>query len=218
MTYPHRFLRLVASGTLYDVETFSWGLSLAPDFPSDPAPSAVPQGVIDAVVDFHTDASITHAQAKLTMLKLNEIGEDGRYASDADTVLHEFETPVAGAITSYSPAQCATAITLATAKTRGRASKGRFYIPTGKMPASNGLLSTTDQGQIASAATAMLNALHVALPGWRVAVMSNIGTGDSEFVTNVRVGRVVDTMRSRRRNLPEEYYDGVTLAAAAGGA
>lgn len=216
MVYPVSFLRLAVIGTLYGTETFTYSLSLRPDFDApDFPPSVVPQGVIDAVVDFHTDPqhSLTGTAAALTMIKLNEIGPNGRYANQGETVQHEFETPVPGVGVSIHPPQTAVAVTLRTAKRRGRAHAGRFYVPMlGQSVGSDGRMTNGSQFGLAAAATAFLDELQTALAGYRVAVLSNIGTGEVESVTHVAVGRVVDTMRSRRTSLDEDYLDGEPLA------
>lgn len=214
MAYPASFLRLAVIGTLYEVESFTWTLSLGRNFSTDPAPDVVPQGVIDAVTTFHTAAEVsTGANARLTTIKLNEIGTDGRYVSDGDTVQHDFETPVPGVGTSNLPAQIANAVTLRTAAQRGRASSGRFYYPaTGRVVGSDGRLSAATAGAIAADATALLNSLNAALPGFQVGVFSSIGTGIWRPVTHVEVGRVLDTMRSRRRSIEEERVAGAPLA------
>lgn len=213
MPYPMPFLRMVVSGTLYNTDIFSWSVAFAPDFPPGPLvpPAEVPQGVIDAVTAFH-NTSLHSAQARLTMIKLNEIGKDGRYTNQGDTVLHEFETSVPGVSAATPPPQTALAITLRTNKRRGRAHAGRFYTPLPGYSLSNGMLSAANQQAAVTAATTMLEAVTAALPvGYAPAVMSDIGTGKSEVVRYVSVGRVLDTIRSRRNAFTEQYVDGPPL-------
>lgn len=214
MAYSQPFLRLAVIGTLYEVESFTWTLSLRQNFPSEDYPEVVPQGVIDAVTTFHTASEVsTGAGARLTTIKLNKIGTDGRYVSQGDTVQHDFEPSIPGVGTSNLPAQIANVVTLRTAAQRGRASSGRFYYPaTGRAVQSDGRLSAGAALAIAADATALLNGLNAALPGWKVAVMSSIGTGYARDVTHVEVGRVYDTMRSRRRSMEEERQAGPPLA------
>lgn len=214
MAYQTNFLRLAVIGTLYGVESFTWTLSLRPVNFGNAAPDVVPQGVIDAVTTFHTAPEVAAgAGARLTTIKLNEIGTDGRYVSDGDTVQHDFETSIPGVGTSNLPAQIANVVTLRTAAQRGRASSGRFYYPaTGRVVSSDGRLSAATAAAVAVDATTLLNSLNAALPDWQVAVMSSIGTGTTRPVTHVEVGRVLDTMRSRRRSLEEERAVGLPLA------
>lgn len=211
--YPTSFLRLVCSGTLYgSLETFSFSLALARNFEGGSVvPDEVPQGVIDACTKFFATGGMINPDAKLSMIKLNLIGTDGRYESDSETVLHELVPPVAGAAGYGTPPQIALAISLRTAKSRGRAHAGRFYIPSGHTVGSNGQITQLQVDTVVAAATTFLEELAAALPGWRPYVMSNIGTGARNEVTHVSVGRVLDTIRSRRRSIPEGYVDGPPL-------
>lgn len=214
MAYPTSFLRFVAIGTLYQSETFSWSCSFARNFPEDnDGPDVIPQGVIDAAAAFHASDAYTGVNARLTALKLNLIGTNGRYVSQADTVQHEFEAPVPGLGSPGMPPQSALAVTLRTEARRGRANSGRFYLPKlGGTLQGDGRIAETQAADIAVAATTFLDAMHVALPGWRAAVMSDIGEGTMRFVTHVEVGRVVDTIRSRRTSLDEDRQVGQPLA------
>lgn len=218
MAYPQNFFRLVCSGTLVGSETFSYGISLRKEFTTGSAPDEVPAGVVDAVTAFHSNANLgIGSQAVLTTIKFNEIDVDGRYANSGETVLHELDPGVAGTGNTSMPPQVALAITLRTAKTRGRAHAGRFYIPriAGAID-SDGRLSAALAAQTAGIATTFLDSLNTALEGIaRVAVLSDVGLGAVNDVTHVEVGRVLDTMRSRRRSLDEDRQAGEPLAPAA---
>lgn len=215
MAYPTTFLRLVVIGTLYGSETFTWSLALRRNFTPNPVvPDEVPAGVIEAVTDFHTATGMNLGSAAvLTAIKLNEIGEDGRYVSQGDTVMHEFATGVPGTGTSVHPSQCAVAVTLRTNIKRGRASSGRFYLPKlASAVGSDGRMPVAEAQQIATNATTFLTDLQAAMDGaWSPAVMSNIGTGASQAITLVECGRVVDTIRSRRTSLEEDRQPGTPL-------
>lgn len=215
MAYPTSFLRLVVIGTLYGSETFTWSLALRRNFDPDAVvPAEVPQGVVDAVTNFHTaTGNNLGAQAVLTAIKLNEIGTDGKYVSQGDTVMHEFVTGVPGGGTSVHPSQCAVAVTLRTAIKRGRASSGRFYLPKlASAVGSDGRMTAPEAQQIAQNATTFLTDLQTALnDDWQPAVMSNIGTGASQGITLVECGRVIDTIRSRRTSLEEDRQPGTPL-------
>lgn len=90
----------------------------------------------------------------------------------------------------------------------------------------DGRLSATDAGGVAASLTTFIQALNSALvypsnvtmetPQPRVVVSSGgsvkQGIPPANYaVTSVRVGRVFDTMRSRRRNQVEEYVAGPTI-------
>lgn len=215
MAYPVPFLRLVVAGTLFSTEQFAFSLSLMRNFSNAPAPSTVPQGVIDAVATYFQDpATQTGANAVLTSIKLNEIGPNGRYLDPSATVLHEFDPGLPGVGTANLPPQCAVAVTLRTAARRGLANTGRFYLPhVTNGPSNDGrLLAGAAQG-IATSTTTFLNSLRTALgDDFIPAVASDTREGQVRAVTHVEVGRVVDTIRSRRSSLDEDRQVGEPLA------
>lgn len=213
MVYAAPFLRLVVIGKLYQLEDFSFSMSLinAAGGAAPPTPSVVPPEIVTAVQTLFSTIRMS-SQAKVSMIKLNEIGVDGRYVGD-DTVFHEFIPPVgAGANTGVAP-QISYVVGLQTAATRGRASRGRFYLP---LPAdnvdpANGTLSTASQAAWKAAVDPFLSAVNGALAGWTLGVVSNIGPGTQRGVTHARYGRVLDTMRSRRDKFAESYIEGTSL-------
>lgn len=216
MTYPLPFLRLVVSGTLFTSESFSFGISLINDFGTGEAPLEVPQGVIDA-----TEAYIARPTTKLsnaavlTTIKLNEIGTDGRYTSATDTVLAEVNPTVAGALGIQTPPQIALAVTLRTGARRGLAASGRYYLPSPILAlAATGVLDAADVLGVRDSSVTWLNEVNAALPGWDVGVVSDVGVGAQRAVTGVQVGRVYDTIRSRRTSLREQYGDLAPLTGA----
>lgn len=216
MTYANPFLRLVFGGPLFTVEEWSCSLALIEEEPGGehPAyPETVPQGVIDAVTAFIVSGLIS-SDAKLGWIKLNPIGTDGRYMTN-QTVRWDDATPAAGTgNTGYIP-QTALVVSLQTGFARGYAHSGRFYLPVPDVyPAADGVVAEATITPYVTAATTFLEALNTALTGFRVGVVSNVGTGAEREVTNVRVGRVLDTMRSRRTKIPETYAIGATLAGA----
>lgn len=212
--YPANFLRLVASGPLFGgVEQFSFSLSLGRDFDSDAeAPEEVPQAVIDAVTTFFQAPGVIGNRASLDLIKLNEIGRDGRYVSQSETVLAEISPPVVPSTSSPHAPQVALAISLMTSAARGRASRGRFYIPTpAVVVGDDARISSANAETVAAAATEFITDLNAAMPGWRVGVFSNIGDGQWRPVTRVRVGRVLDTIRSRRASIDEAPVSGTDI-------
>jgi hypothetical protein len=207
MTYAQPFLRLVVAGDLYGVEQFSFSMSLINDFGSAPdAPDEVPAGVISAVTDYFAGLPISGA-AVLRYIKLNLIGTNGRYVSESETVVHDFTVPYPKGSGAGSPApQLALAVSLGTARARGRAHAGRFYLPTPSVSlGADGRIDAALTDGIAVETVEFFANLHAALPGWEVGVTSDLGTGAQFPVTHVRVGRVLDTIRSRRTSLDEDY-------------
>nr|CRY96819.1 hypothetical protein [uncultured prokaryote] len=217
MAYSEPFLRLVAIGSIYGAEEFSFSMSLVSNVDGAQAPDEVPQGVIDAFTAFwatvDSGAGLISSDARLETLKLNEIGTNGRYTSQT-TVLYDYPSPIAGASGLTPPAQVALAISLVTPIRRGRAARGRFYLPLPGFPVlgsgggvtTPGAFSAGHQVAAANAAAALLNDINDAVDGYAVGVTSDIGLGTQQIVTDVRVGQIYDTIRSRRNKLPENYY------------
>lgn len=212
MAYPKNFLRLVMAGSLYANERWSTSLSLIPNFAGNPSagPTEVPEAVIEAASDFIQSGRI-YSFVRLDTIKLNLIGPDGKYVDPDDTVEHTFETPVAGGQSGTIPPQIALAATLRTGSRRGLANAGRIYIPgpTGNCDAS-GRLSETDAAAHAAHVADLINDLNVALDEFVVGVASNVRGGAMRAVERVEVGRVFDTIRSRRTSLPEDRVESLT--------
>lgn len=214
MVYPGNFIRLVASGTLYGAETFSFGLSIIPNFTSidDPDPADYIDDVATAVGTYFNTVGVDNS-ASLTLLKLNMIGPNGRYVSDDETVQYEYDPPVTGNGSGNPAPQVALAISLMTDRARGRAHMGRFYLPVPSAPlAEDGRITVALATLFATGTTTLLDNINAAMPtNWDVGVASDVGTGAFEPVRRVRVGRVLDTIRSRRRSLDEAYVVGPDL-------
>lgn len=206
MVYNHPFLRLVVAGTLYDVDEFSWSLSFLDVQGSANPPTAVPPAVIAAVSAFHSSAGASISKmAKLTTVKLNEIGPNGKY-TNPQTVRHDYTPPVAGISGENIAPQIALAISLQTPIARGRAHAGRFYLPTPAYPPSNiGSIAPSWQDNVLNSVKTLVTALNGSLAPYQLAVMSDIGSGTHQLVTGIRCGAVLDTIRSRRNKIPEAY-------------
>lgn len=210
MTYAFPFLRLVAQGTLFTSETFAFSMSLIGDGVSPPpeGPTEVPAAIVTAFRTFWGTNGVIGNQAALRTLKLNHIGTDGRYTSDS-TVEFDFATPypVGPSLGAY-PAQVSLAVSLRTDAARGRAHAGRFYLPapSAGLQSTTGTISTSSQTVVGGAVKVLLEAINTALPEWRVGVTSKVGAGAQRPVTTVAVGAALDTIRSRRADVPESYY------------
>lgn len=218
MVYPASFHRLVLIGTQYN-ETFNTTLSIAATSGDmSPVSDALLNAIAPIVSDWWDDTGVNGPevamQAKLTSVKLNRINPEGRYA-DATTKEFIYGTPVAGnGPNVFVPAQLATVVSLRTAVERGKASKGRMFLPccTGyNVLDSTGRASSVNAQRLATGVASLIIQLNAAYsapagggtPG-RVSVMSNVGSGTKRTVTRVTAGRVPDTMRSRRSSLDED--------------
>lgn len=219
---PH--IRVTAIGRLGtpEADRFSYGFCIAPDngfialgdWHGITALQAT--DLCDSVRDFHARAATTiDSSAVLEMVKMAHIGADGKY--DDDPIHRDYSTPGGTGPNVMVLPQTALAISLGTAR-RGPSGKGRFYIP---MPgdavdAGGGFkMSTALQDQIRGSAQTMLTDVNnwpgadVVSAAWKIVVASTKGYNTK--VTGVRVGAIIDTMRSRRNKLDESYnaYVGV---------
>lgn len=222
MSYPGQFVRLVMIGTLYSNEQFNMTLSIVPSALGELGMPAVDAPTLAAVAAncsswFNSTAAGTGpsflAEHKLVSIKLNRLGTDGRYVDNL-AMEHVYPSPIAGggSAPSGKPApQLAHVVSLRTAIERGRGSKGRIYLP-GNVAiagvASDGRITAANALVGANAVKALINSLNATytLIG-KVGIASNAGTGRFEHVTRVAAGRVVDTMRSRRASLLEDYQE-----------
>lgn len=164
---------------------------------------------IESVASAFYSKGIFSSATTLDFIKFNEIDPaTGKYVSDGQVYIREVEN-VKGGSNVYTPPQLTICVTLTTNKSRGRASKGRLFLPTltGSVTQS-GQLATPARDEVATAAATYLNALNnwpgVDLP-WDSAVhiWSSVD-GSLEKVTGIEVGSVVDTQRSRRNAISEE--------------
>jgi hypothetical protein len=146
------------------------------------------------------------ASAKLTSIKLNRIDTAGHYA-DSTAMTHVYTTPVAGGGFASIPPQLSLVASLRGAAPRAAAGRGRMYFPPGTGTSSNldpdtGQVSTGTASQYATGVAALITAItaqYVAngVTGV-VGITSSVGTGAFQAADVVRVGRIIDTVRSRR--------------------
>jgi hypothetical protein len=148
----------------------------------------------------------TWVNCYLDWAKLAQIGTDGRYVGNS-----RYSTANLGSGGSSStnphPSQIARVITFDSAR-KNPTGRGRIFSP---CPAvglfSDGLPNVTATQDAATSATTLVNDLNAAVAGLtRVVVASSKGYNSA--VTGVRVGRVLDTVRSRRAQLAELYVSG----------
>lgn len=191
----------------------SWVIGLRFDYGSLGAGAGINQARLDDMrEDFKTyftngayDNSVSFTEARRY-----DIGPDGRAVGDI--LYSPLATPVRGGNASPAlPWQCSLVVSLRTAKQRGRAHAGRVYLPPmcptigedGLLEASFAQLRAT---QFAALLTSLNDPAGLQTPTEAAAVcVASKLDGSLEDVTAVRVGRVMDTMRSRRRSLQETY-------------
>lgn len=222
MSYPAPFHRLVLIGTLFN-DIFNTSLSIIPRSGTGIIGLPPAADVLPAVAAIFQSRWSTggaggglgvHVNARLTSVKLNAIGTDGRYADD-DTNEHIYTTPIPGGGSFNVPPQLATVVTLRTSAERGRASKGRMFLPVCEgfqLIETDGRAQASTATRVATATRTIFNEINAAYAAQvsgdeaigRVGVASSIGAGTFREVTRVTVGRVTDTVRSRRNRQIED--------------
>jgi hypothetical protein len=224
VTFPKPFYKLVIFGSLYN-DTWNTSLSLVPTALGEISVPAVNDLMLTAMAgavntgwwqkSLAAGGFPGIGQAYLEGIKLNRITTGGLYA-DQDAQTHIYGIPI-GANGGDHPVapQLTTVATLRTAISRGPASKGRMYLPPVAAIdslAADGRLSSAQALVVATSTKTLIEAVNGQMIGIaRVGVASNVGSGRFEHVTRVTVGRVVDTMRSRRNKQLEEP-EGVDIA------
>lgn len=144
----------------------------------------------------------------LDSVRVAEIDGLGRVKRNADGSYRQSDSTGAailgsGATSVTYPYQTAVCVSLVTARA-GATGKGRFFLPQTihQVATTDARLTSANASAIATAAKAFVNAVQTAA-GSNILVVSSKGYASN--VTAVKVGRALDTMRSRRENLPEEY-------------
>lgn len=158
-----------------------------------------------------TPAARVSPYVKLVRVTMYAVGIDGRITKDP---VEAAGVPASGTADQYlHPWQCSVVQTLV-AGTRGKGRFGRIYLPPQSYAiTSDGLI---DNG-LATTMFATNNALLTALSdkpgldaGWGLVVAGSTGpAGTLRDVTEVRMGKVADTQRRRRRSLDEAYLTAV---------
>jgi hypothetical protein len=164
---------------------------------------------------------------RLTEVKVARIGIDGTYPDNDAAYSHFYIPPIVGDFTppTGQSAQQTLCVTLTTAVPRGLASKGRVFLPPSYWykPGTDGLLVAADALKIGKSIQRLINEINANAVVGNVAIYSRgkgvaaydaahkrveytyPNPGASNVVTGVKVGRVIDTQRRRRRSLPEGY-------------
>lgn len=168
------------------------------------------EDVVTDVKNFFNSFQGFSNQHRLEFVKFNAIRPDGRYLDQERTNQANFE-PIVGSGGVHNPPQTAIVATLGTSAARGRAHAGRMFLPAIGDPAvgNDGRITVAKAQQVADLVAVFLNNLNN-WPGFdgvttpEVNIMSKLD-GSHRKVNHVRVGRVLDTMRSRRSGLSEGY-------------
>lgn len=169
-------------------------------------------GVTSAITDLLATAGGMFSDACLcTEWRAYVIGTNGRMEGNP---MIEVLTPpgVGGTATKKYPPQIALAVTLV-ADNRGPARFGRFFLPGVNLPMDNDhRLTVSNATNVAEAVTTFLKDISDAIDlpltvsSSTALNISSLQGGVKQAVDHVEVGRVYDTLRSRRRQLLEERH------------
>lgn len=148
-----------------------------------------------------------NAEFAFTGVKAALIQPNGQYPPDSQP-MYSTGSVGYGAVTSgpYYPLQVSCAGTLVTTALRGRASKGRMYLPpiAGLLQASDFRWPATSCNQRAATLAAAISGMNSVMGGL-AQVMSRVGDGETHSITGVKVGNRADIQRSRDDQVPESY-------------
>jgi hypothetical protein len=194
------------------------------EFPGDSS------GGSQAIVDYYSAKVVSHFQhadsgygtnARLKWVKMNVIGPDGRRVNQLTTWRKDQAGNGALAPSqSQGPITNSLVVTFLTDAARGRASRGRVFIPHPAVTVSAATayrVSTADQTRFANQWSAFLTSLADAegidQPNALVAVViSELETpGLRRTITRAQVGNFIDYMGSRRNRLREVRVNGAAV-------
>jgi hypothetical protein len=165
--------------------------------------------VAAAISAFHTrDKTNLGSGAKLSFVKCNAIGVEGRYLDGSGSNQAIFaDLPGAGTSAQTFPNQVALAVTLTTGFTRGAAHKGRFYLPLfNSTLGTDGLIPATNAQLVSESVDTLISDVNAVDANFEMAIFSRRPSGPgNRRVTGNLVGRALDTQRRRRRALVENY-------------
>lgn len=207
-TAPHKLLTI--SGALFTgtLERWSFGMRFLENSGITPPTQAMVDATVTPLTTFWSSAVTIGQLHSLDTAKLAQIGTDGKYPPGHVPSIHTFSPALfpPGTNGTGLPGQVSMAVGFTTSQPRGRAHAGRIYLPpTSMMVGSDGRWTTTQAIGAANAVRTLVNALNGITGMGFLTVMSDLGTGTSWNVTGIRVGRVPDTIRRRRRQLVEGY-------------
>lgn len=200
------------AGTPWEQFSYRVNLSLPPDFVTGDAQMNRFQDMANDVQAFHLNPACRIGQAAiLREVKVAEIGPLGTYLSNP--VSFFMDQPGGGAASIQHAPQVALAVSLGTAR-RGPTGKGRFYLPLPifGLNSADGRIAAADAQAVAQAVRDFVANLNNApgIDGVAPKVTVASSKGYNTDVTEVRVGRTLDTIRSRRTSILEAY--GVPIA------
>lgn len=225
MTFPIPHGLVTVSGPgLHPAERWSFGFRVVPDVVGTQATADALAPYVQAM--FVDPNMAINSDLKLDSVKVAHIEEDGHYPPLGISGEHIFAPSIPGASVAaqrtYTLPQASICVSLTTAMPRGLGSKGRFYLPT--QVVAHEADYQLDPGfctAVGNTIRTMILAINADPLIGNVAIVSRgkgvprvVGgkkivydyptAGTYNLVTGVKVGRVQDTQRRRRRAMPED--------------
>lgn len=214
MPYPGYSVSVNWLGTIAGTdEVWSTGLTFAQPVVTQAAAEAtrtnivaVGQGVTDAFLILMKTAAFGWADySVLQGAKIAVLDPAGHYVDDPSVITTTDSSPH-GSLAGV-PAQDTVCLSLRSGSSFGKGNYGRMYLPHTLPNISSGgpFISTGGQSSMLAAAATFLNSAQAwAAPAVPV-IASQAGAGSFKPVTQVGMGRVLDTQRRRRNRLEEAY-------------
>lgn len=215
--YAHNVVRVTLSGTMFGgAEEWSTGFFLGEEGADAPDPTDVtPVDILAAWrTFFEAGNSYINTNYLTTQCKVAKWDDNGQTIDG--TVFYAYPaTEINGSVASpILPPQCSLVVTLLSDRPRGKASKGRMYLPgiASSPAAATGKLSSVVVGTIADNLKTFFDSLagDADIPGELILAAKssgplNVNPAQNDYVETIRVGDVIDTQRRRRNGLAETY-------------
>ena len=206
----------VFGSTTQPIEIWAFNLSARPVLGTQPPGNAQMAADVAAAYTTHLKP-LYDTDVTLTRVRIASLGPEGLVSKDGNGAYNQVDhnTAVSGAngavAANRKPLQTALVVSLTTGRA-GPTGKGRFFLPwpSPQLLDTEYRISATQAATNAASAKAFLNAVSTAVGAPLVVASGGSvkpgGLGPAlTNVTGVRVGRVPDTMRSRRSALLEGY-------------
>jgi len=216
MVYAHAVNRVTLSGTMFGgAEEWSTGF-----FMGEEGSDATPFNQLG--IDIVRNAWITFFESGnsgisnkylFTQAKAALIDTNGHTVSEEVYYSYPTTTIDGGSAGPPFPPQCSLVATLQSDRPRGKASKGRMYLPGIAFGIqTNGKLEAQWVGTVADNLKTFFDALEGSFDVPNQLILAAKGTGplpaltaQNDVVETIKVGDVVDTQRRRRNGLVESY-------------
>lgn len=219
MTVPTHFRHVVRGKFLGSSEIWSYGLHFERNVEQGPDAGldAINTGAVDSALSaFFANMPFSN-QVEVTDYRFYTIGADGKMEGNGPLIREYAPGDLKGTGTRVLPPQVALVVSKV-ADNRGPAQFGRFYLP------ASGVTVTPADGRISSTqAEAWMNLCVAYLKGISGAIdlpgtlassdCVNISRkpapdGTLQSVDHLRIGLALDTLRTRRNALKEDYFEG----------